>query len=185
MTDQEIVRLFTRRDEAAIEQVQLQYERYCRSIASRILSDETDIAECVNDVWLAAWSSIPPNVPEHLATYLGKLTRNIAIDRVRANGALKRRAGEYAASLDELAQVLAGADEPEKQVQLEQLQEAIAAFVRKLPDTQRRVFLCRYWYLDSLAEIGERFVFSESKVKSMLYRIREKLKQYLQKEELL
>lgn len=185
MTDREIMALLFRRDEATIEQLQRQYEPYCRSIACRILSDEADAAECVNDVWLAAWSSIPPNAPERLAAYLGKLTRNIAIDRVRANGAMKRCTGEYTASLDELSQVLAGADEPEKQVQLGQLQEAIAAFVRKLPDTQRRVFLCRYWYLDSLAEIGARFGFSESKVKSMLYRIREKLKQYLQKEELL
>ena len=85
MTDREIVQLFRRRDEAAIEQAEQAYALYCSSIASRILSDATDVEECVNDVWLAAWNSIPPNEPERLATYLGKLSRNIAIDRVRAS----------------------------------------------------------------------------------------------------
>lgn len=185
MKDREIVRLFLRRDEAAIEQVQQAYELYCRSIVSRILRDETDVSECVNDVWLAAWNSIPPNEPERLATYLGKLARNIAIDRVRANGAQKRCAEQYALSLDELAEVISDGGSPEQQVQHRELERAIGEFVRGLPELQRRVFLCRYWYLDSLAEIGARFGCSESKVKSMLHRTREKLKHYLQKEELL
>ena len=185
MKDREIVRLFLRRDEAAIEQVQQAYELYCRSIVSRILRDETDVSECVNDVWLAAWNSIPPNEPERLATYLGKLARNIAIDRVRANGAQKRCAEQYALSLDELAEVISDGGSPEQQAQHRELERAIGEFVRGLPELQRRVFLCRYWYLDSLAEIGARFGYSESKVKSMLHRTREKLKRYLQKEELL
>ena len=170
MTDREIVQLFRRRDEAAIEQAEQAYALYCRSIASRILSDATDVEECVNDVWLAAWNSIPPNEPERLATYLGKLTRNIAIDRVRASGAQKRRTERYALSLDELAEVIPDGNGPEQQVRAAELE---------------RVFLCRYWYLDSLAEIGERFGYSESKVKSLLHRTREKLRHYLQKEELL
>lgn len=185
MKDREIVRLFLRRDEAAIEQVQQAYELYCRSIVSRILRDETDVSECVNDVWLAAWNSIPPNEPERLATYLGKLARNIAIDRVRANGAQKRCAEQYALSLDELAEVISDGGSPEQQAQHRELERAIGEFVRGLPELQRRVFLCRYWYLDSLAEIGARFGYSDSKVKSMLHRTREKLKRYLQKEELL
>ena len=185
MKDREIVRLFLRRDEAAIEHVQQAYELYCRSIVSRILRDETDVSECVNDVWLAAWNSIPPNEPERLATYLGKLARNIAIDRVRANGAQKRCAEQYALSLDEMAEVISDGGSPEQQAQHRELERAIGEFVRGLPELQRRVFLCRYWYLDSLAEIGARFGYSESKVKSMLHRTREKLKRYLQKEELL
>ena len=164
MTDREIVLLFRRRDETAIEQVQQAYTLYCLSIASRILSDAADAEECINDVWLAAWNSIPPNEPERLATYLGKLTRNIAINRVRAKGAQKRCTEQYALSLDELGEIIPGGS---------------------VPEAQRRVFLCRYWYLDSLAEIGKRFGYSESKVKSMLHRTREKLRSYLQKEELL
>lgn len=185
MTDREIVLLFRQRNETAIEQAQLSYEPYCRAIASRILSDAPDVAECVNDVWLAAWSSIPPNEPERLSAYLGRITRNIAIDRARANGAQKRRTAEYALSLDELAEVIPDGNDPEKQVCASELERAIRSFVRDLPETQRRVFLCRYWYLDSLAEIRERFGFSESKIKSMLHRTREKLRHYLQKEELL
>lgn len=185
MTDQEIVVLFRQRNELAIEQAQLSYLLYCRSIASRILSDATDVEECVNDVWLAAWNSIPPNEPERLSAYLGKLTRNIAIDRVRASGAQKRRTEQYALSLDELAEAIPDGSGPEAQVSAAELEQAIGAFVRGLPEAQRRVFLCRYWYLDSLAEIGERFGYSEGKVKSMLHRTREKLRHYLQKEELL
>lgn len=185
MTDQEIVRLFQRRSETAIEQAQLAYEPYCRAIAARVLRDAADVAECVNDVWLAAWNSIPPNEPERLATYLAKLTRNIAIDRVRANGAQKRCTEQYALSLDELGEVIPGGNEPEAHVHAAELERAIGAFVRDLPEAQRRVFLCRYWYLDSLADIGKRFGYSESKVKSMLHRTREKLRNYLQKEELL
>ena len=185
MTDREIVQLFRRRDEAAIEQAEQVYALYCRSIAARILSDATDVEECVNDVWLAAWNSIPPKEPERLATYLGKLSRNIAIDRVRASGAQKRRTERYALSLDELAEVIPDGNDPEQQVRAAELERAIGAFVRELPEAQRRVFLCRYWYLDSLAEIGERFGYSESKVKSLLHRTREKLRHYLQKEELL
>lgn len=185
MTDREIVLLFRSRDETAIEQVQQAYTLYCLSIASRILSDAADAEECINDVWLAAWNSIPPNEPERLATYLGKLTRNIAIDRVRAKGAQKRCTEQYALSLDELDEIIPGGSVPETHVHAAELERAISAFVRDLPEAQRRVFLCRYWYLDSLAEIGKRFGYSESKVKSMLHRTREKLRNYLQKEELL
>ena len=185
MTDREIVALFRQRNELAIEQAQLSYTPYCRSIASRVLSDATDVEECVNDVWLAAWNSIPPNEPERLGTYLGKLTRNIAIDRVRTDGAQKRRTERYALSLDELAEVFPDGNDPEQQICAAELERAIGGFVRELPEAQRRVFLCRYCHLDSLAEIGERFDYSESKVKSMLHRTREKLKHHLQKEELL
>ena len=182
MTDREIVLLFRSRDETAIEQVQQAYTLYCLSIASRILSDAADAEECINDVWLAAWNSIPPNEPERLATYLGKLTRNIAIDRVRAKGAQKRCTEQYALSLDELGEIIPGGSVPETHVHAAELERAISAFVRDLPEAQRRVFLCRYWYLDSIEQISTNFGFSTSKVKSMLHRTRAKLLSHLKKE---
>ena len=185
MEDAEIIDLYWQRDQRAIDETHGKYGGFLAGIAWNILRSHSDAEECVNDVWLAAWNSIPPNEPERLATYLGKLARNIAIDRVRANGAQKRCAEQYALSLDELAEVISDGGSPEQQVQHRELERAIGEFVRGLPELQRRVFLCRYWYLDSLAEIGERFGCSESKVKSMLHRTRGKLKHYLQKEELL
>lgn len=185
MDDLEIVSLFLLRDEQAVHHAEAQYASYCRTVAMRILANEADADECLNDVWLAAWNSIPPNEPEHLSTYLGKLTRNLAIDRVRSDRAAKRCTGEYALSLDELAEVLPDRSTTEKQLRQKELEHAIGAFVQTLPDTLRRVFICRYWYFDPIAEIAARFGFSESKVKSMLHRTRMKLKTYLKQEEYL
>ena len=185
MDDLEIVSLFLLKNEQAVQQAQKEYGAYCRSIALRILANEADAEECVNDVWLAAWNSIPPNEPERLSTYLGKLTRNIAINKLRENRAAKRSTGEYALSLDELAEVLQGGEDIEKQVQMKDLERAIGDFVRALPEMQKHVFICRYWYFDAVPDIAKRFGFSDSKVKSMLHRLRKKLKDYLKREELL
>lgn len=185
MDDLEIVSLFLLKSEQAVQQAQKEYGAYCRSIALQILANEADAEECVNDVWLAAWNSIPPNEPERLSTYLGKLTRNVAIDKLRASRALKRCTEEYALSLDELAEVLPDSGDVENQVQTKDLERAVGNFVRDLPETQRNVFICRYWHFDSVSEIARRFGFSDSKVKSTLHRVRRKLKDYLKKEDLL
>lgn len=185
MDDLEIVSMFLLRNEQAVQNAQNRYGAYCRTIAMRILANEDDAAECVNDVWLAAWNSIPPNEPERLSTYLGKLTRNIAIDKVRSDRAAKRCTGEYALSLDELAEVLPDQRTTEKEIQGKELERAVSTFVQTLPEVQQRVFLCRYWYFDPISEIAKRFGFSDSKVKSLLHRVRGKLKVYLKQEGLL
>lgn len=185
MDDLEIVSLFLLRSEEAVRNAQTQYGAYCSSIAKRILANEADAEECVNDVWLAAWNSIPPNEPERLSTYLGKLTRNIAIDKVRASNAAKRSTAEYALSLEELAEILPDRTTVENEVRTKDLERAVGAFVRTLPETQQRIFICRYWYFDGISDIAKRFGYSDSKVKSMLLRVRRKLKEYLKREDLL
>ncbi len=185
MEDRQIIELYWTRSEAAIERTAEKYGGYCGAIARNILQNEQDAEECVNDVWLRAWNSIPPHRPENLATYLGKLTRRKAIDRWRAEHSGKRGGGRVPLALEELEGVLPLGDDPERELQQRELTRAVNAFLAELPETERNVFLCRYWYFDGIADIGSRFGFTQSKVKSMLYRTRRKLQQYLLKEELL
>lgn len=185
MEDREILSLYLARDEAAITQTAEKYGGYCGSIANNILQNEQDAEECLDDAWLAAWNSIPPQQPENLAAFLGKITRRKAIDRWRRARCQKRGEGSVPAVLDELANCIPAGDSPEQALQHKELSQAIERFLSTLPVTERSVFLCRYWYFDSLASICGSFGFSQSKVKSMLHRTRKKLQQFLQKEELL
>lgn len=172
MEDKEIVELYFDRSEQAIDVTEKKYGAYCHAIARNLLGNEADAEECVNDTWLSAWNSIPPNRPTALRTYLGKIVRRISVSRIRYRTAEKRGGGEIPLILDELAECL-----PDTECDAEDLsKEIINRFLSELPTTERRVFLCRYWYGDSIRLICERFGFRESKVKSMLYRTREKLK---------
>lgn len=182
MEDKQIVALYFSRDEQAIAQTAEKYGGYCGSIAGNILQDEQDTEECLNDTWLSAWNSIPPKQPENLATYLGKLTRFHAIDRWRALHSRKRGGDSVTLALEELEEVLPSGNNPEQVALTEELSRAIHAFLSSLPTVERNVFLCRYWYLDGIAAISKSFGFRESKTKTMLYRIRKKLQQFLQKE---
>lgn len=182
MDDSRIVTLFLERDEEAIRQSQEKYGGYCRAISQRILSSEQDVQECVNDVWLAAWRSIPPNRPASLGLYLGKLTRRISVDRLRDACRLKRGGGEATLALEELEECLPSGADAERAVELAELTHAVDMFLAGLPKTQRDVFVCRYWFMASTEEIRQRFGFGESKVKSMLSRTRKKLLLYLEKE---
>ena len=184
MEDREIVSLFEKRDERAIEESKKKYSRYVRSISLGILHSDEDVDECENDAYLGAWNSIPPHHPEDLRTYLGKLARRISIDRFRAETAEKRGGTETALSLDELEEcVPAGSVNPvEEAAEAADLARIIDAFLRTLPVNERRMFLRRYWYFDSVKEIAERFGSGESRVKTTLFRTREKLKAVLTKE---
>lgn len=178
MKDREIVDLFLQRSEAAIGEAQRKYGRYLRAIAMRILDDGPDADEVVNDTYLGAWNSIPPHEPEDLAGFLGKIARQSAIKRWRRRNAAKR-GGETALALDELSEAVSPGGDPERELEAAELGRALDRFAAALPEAQRRVFLCRYWYLDPIADIAERFGYSESKVKSMLMRTRKKLKRFL------
>lgn len=180
MEDKEIVELYFERSERAIDATAKQYGAYCHAIARNLLGSDADAEECVNDVWLSAWNSIPPNRPSALRTYLGKLVRRLSVSRIRYRTAEKRGGGEIPLILDELAEVL-----PDEERESDDLtHDALNRFLSQLGETERRVFLCRYWYGDPVKEIAAHFGFSESKVKSMLYRTREKLKEYLESERL-
>lgn len=184
MDDNDIIDLYFNRSERAITETANKYGGYCYSIAYNILTDNEDSEECVSDTYLAAWNTMPPRRPSILATFLGKITRCISIDRWRARNAYKRGGGEILLALEELEDC-AGDQTVEKALERKQLARLVNRFLDSLPETERRVFLCRYWYLDSAESIAGYFGFSTSKVYSMLHRTRGKLRAELQKEGLL
>ena len=179
MNDSQILELYFRRSEQAITETAARYGAYCHTIAYNILGSAQDSEECVNDTYYTAWNQIPPQRPGCFSAYLGKLTRNLSIDRFRKNHAAKRGGGQLSLAIDELDRTLADPRDPEETVLRSELTETINAFLRTLPDTERRVCICRYFYLDSLPDIARQFGFSTPKVKSMLHRTRNKLKTYL------
>ena len=182
MEDHEIVALYWKRAEQAVDETARKYGCYCHAIASRILSDETAAEESVNDTYLAAWDSMPPHYPTVLSAYVGKLTRRISINRWKQQHTQKRGGDRVTLALEELAECVDERQQPEQLAEAAELAELLDRFVKALRETERNVFVCRYWYLDSVQEISRQFGFSPSKVKSMLYRTRQKLAEYLRKE---
>ena len=185
MQDEQIVALYFDRNESAIDQTQKKYGRYLTKIAFNILADREDSIESVNDTYLAAWNSIPPHKPQTLSTYLGKLTRRISIDLLRKRTAQKRGPGEYILSLDELEGCITDGDTTEQAVECQQLANAIEAYLRSLNDEARNVFIARYYFLDPVKKIAGYCHITESKVKILLHRTRQGLREHLQKEGLL
>ena len=181
MNDKLLVQQFWDRDEAAIRGAKKQYEQYCLYIANNVLQNRLDAEECLNDALLAAWNSIPPQRPQNLKTYLGKLIREIAVNRWHRNRAQKRITPESIVSLDELEEMV-GTSAVEEAVEEEDLAHAISVFLRKLPETQRNLFIRRYWYYDSIEQICKRYGFGKSKVTVTLKRTRDKLAEHLKKE---
>ena len=181
MDDETLVRMFWDRDERAIDRVREQYEPYCRYIAQNVLHDRLDTEECLNDALLAAWNSIPPQKPQNLKTYLGKLIREIAVDRWRRNTAQKRIAPTALVPLEELEEMM-GEASVEAHVEEAELSRLISVFLNTLPETERLLFIRRYWYYDSIQQLCARFGFGKSKVTVTLMRTQNKLAKYLKKE---
>ncbi len=182
MDDRQIIALFNERSEAALSETAKKYGRYCRTVAYSILRNEEDSEECVNDTWLRAWESIPPQCPERLAAFLGKITRNLALNLYKHKNREKRGGGQTLLVLEELAECVPGTDSTEEAVEEALLTAVLNRFLEELPAEKRKVFLRRYWYLSSVKEIAEDFGLSESNVKMTLLRMRSKLKQTLEKE---
>lgn len=185
MEDERIVDLYWQRSEKAVSETSAKYGRYCYAIACRILSSTEDAEESVNDTWLDAWNSMPPHRPAVLPAFLGKLTRRIAIDRWRGRRAGKRGGGETALALEELEECISSGYDVEREIEERELLEKINRFLAGLPREERDVFVARYFFLAGVSEIGEKFSFSQSKVKSMLFRTRKKLRADLEKEGLI
>ena len=181
MEDERIVEMYFERNESAIAETQKKYGRYCYAIAKRILLSEQDSEECVNDTYLRTWEAIPPHKPAKLSAFLGKIVRNLALNRYAHNHAQKRMEGVDVA-LDELAEVLADPESEADDGQSSVLQEALDSFLSTLPADTRIMFLRRYWYFCSVKEIAESMGIGESRVKVTLHRTRAKLKEYLIKE---
>ena len=182
MEDGRIVELYWARRESAITETADKYGRYCYSIAYHILADAGDADETVNDTYMGAWNSMPPHRPSILSTFLGKITRRISINRWNERRADKRGGGEMPLALDELAEALPASGTPEDAAAARELAQAIDRFLSALPETERDMFVCRYWFLAPIAEIGGKFGASTSKVKSSLFRTRNKLRAHLEQE---
>ena len=182
MDDKSIVDLYFSRDQEAITQTDKKYGHYCYRIAYNILTNNEDAEESVSDTYVAAWRAIPPRRPSVLSTFLGKITRHIAIDRWRERNASKRGGGEVPLALEELQDCVAGMQNVEMDYERKEIIKAYVRFLDALPVTERRVFLCRYWYVDSVEAIADKFGFSQSKVKTMLHRTRSKLRKQLAEE---
>lgn len=183
MEDQKIIDLFWNRNEAAISSASKQYGRYCHSIAFRILHNEEDSAECVNDTWYQAWNTIPPTRPQYLSAFFGKITRNLAINTFKSGHTARRGGNMIAQPLEELEECLeASSNDVEEKIDEKLLRETLNHFLEQLPEKDRILFVRRYFYVDSVREIAQSMGMKESNVKVTLFRIREKLKSCLLKE---
>ena len=182
MNDTEIVELYWKRDEAAIAATAEVYGNYCYSVAYRLLQCSEDAQECVNDTYWKAWLSIPPHRPNRLATYLGKITRNLSLDRLKRLSAQKRGNGQLDLVLTELENTIPASTDTEQIVDELVLTDAINQFLRQQPRTERNIFVGRYWHLYSIADLAQAYGMRESKVTSLLFRMRKKLKYHLEKE---
>ena len=182
MDDKRIVDLYFSRNEEAIAQTDKKYGHYCYCIAYSILANREDAEESVSDTYMTAWRRIPPRRPAVLSTFLGKITRHISIDQWRARSATKRGGGEVPLALEELKDCISGMQDVEMEYERKEILNAYVKFLDTLPATERRVFLCRYWYVESIETIADKFDFSESKVKTMLHRTRAKLRKQFAKE---
>lgn len=182
MEDKNIIQLFFERSETAITATATKYGKLCHTIAYNILYNEEDSEECVNDTYLKAWEVIPPQIPEKLAAFLGKITRNLAISKYRHNSSKKRGGGQMSLALEELEECIPDKNTTEQAISDKLFLEQMNAFLESLSSEKRKVFMQRYWYLRPISEIAEEFSMSESKVKMILHRTRNTLKDVLEKE---
>lgn len=179
--DAEIIKLFFGRDESALTELSSEYGGYCQKIAANILGVREDAEECVNDAFLTAWNTIPPNRPEKLSAYLGKIVRNNAINRAEKNNALKRGGGNSDAVLEELEEIVSSSSSVEQSVDEKALMEEINRFLYSLSPQKRKMFVGRYFYCRSVGDIAARQGISENSVSVTLNRIRKKLRTHLEK----
>ncbi|KIR02596.1 RNA polymerase sigma-54 factor RpoN [Lachnospiraceae bacterium TWA4] len=182
MKDEEILELYFTRNEFAIYETQEKYEKYLLNIAKHILMDYEDAKEGVNDTYLKAWNSIPPNRPMVLSTYLGKITRRTSIDILRKKTSKKRGESECELSLSELCECITNGNTTQQLIDKKLLEESLNRFVYMLKEEHRNIFICRYYFCDSIEEIASFYNLRQSKVKSVLHRTRLKLKNYLEQE---
>lgn len=179
MTDDEIIRLLEARQEEGLSALSEQYGTFCRQIVLRLLPQSEDAEEVVNDVWLRAWESIPPQKPESLRYYLAKLARNLAFDRYRRRNAEKRGGKEIPLVLDELETCLPAGETPETTLNAKELGAEINRFLDRLPSRTQDIFLRRYFFSESVSEIAGRYHMREDNVRLTLSRTRIKLKNHL------
>lgn len=177
INDTEIIEMYFARNENAIRRTQSKYGDLCFRIAVNVLGNNEDAEECVNDTYLSVWNRIPPDMPENFKAYICKIARNLSLSRLRYNTAKKRNLDALLPLSD--VENTASAEDDTSDMELGRL---ISDFLRSQPTDVRNVFMRKYWFYDSVEEIAERFSFSKSKVKSMLFHTRNRLKKYLKEE---
>jgi RNA polymerase sigma-70 factor (ECF subfamily) len=182
LEDRKIIDLYWERSETAIRETTNKYSRYCHAIAFNILQNHADAEECVNDAYHNAWNAIPPKRPNCLATFLGKITRNLALDKCKKYTAEKRGRGQMELALSELDEVLPSTTSVEQAIGEKEFVELLNRFLESLPQQKRMLFVQRYWYLLPIKTMAEQFSISESQVKSTLFRTRRELKSHLERE---
>ena len=181
MDDKEIIRLLFERSERAITELSRKYGALCFQIADGILNDAQDAEECVNDAWLGAWNSIPPQTPDPLRAYICRIVRNHALKKYRANTALKR-GNQFEVSLSELEDCIPD-NSLDEQLAVNELSAQIDAFLAGLSQDDRVMFVKRYWFAETVSEIADGFGITESNASVRLSRIRGKLRKYLKSKE--
>ncbi len=179
MDDSGIIQMYWDRNDQAIRATSDKYGHYCKAIAKNILNSEEDAEECVNDTYLNAWNAMPTHWPEQLATFLGKITRNLSFNRYKRNHTEKRGGGEITLVLDELTDCISDVDDVEQIIDRQELIKAINSFVRSLSVSKRNIFIRRYWYADSVSEIAKDNGMLQGTVSKTLERTRKQLKAYL------
>ena len=182
MEDNQIIRLYFDRSEEAISQTAAKYGKYCHTIAYNILHNFEDSEECVNDTYWKAWNIIPPRRPKRLAAFLGRITRNLSLDKYRHYTADKRGSGELAVALEELGDCISSIGSMGDHTEEIVLVEVLNSFLASLSAEHRKIFMRRYWYVSSVKEIADDYGITESKVKMSLLRSRNQLKTVLEKE---
>ncbi len=179
MNDSQIVDLYLSRDESAIDETSQKYGKGLRNIAQNILGDIETSKECENDAYLKGWNLIPPNEPRtYLFAFIGKIVRNLAIDRYRHDSSKKRYAN-FIELTNEIQECISGKADVSSEIEAKELTGCINSFLKSCSEEQRKVFVRRYWYMDSISEICANYHLPQSKVKTMLFRMREKLKEHL------
>ena len=179
MTDERIIELFWQRNESAVKAVAVKYGTYCGVVCGNILRSSEDKDECLNDTWLRAWNSIPPQKPKNLKMFLAKIARNLAIDRYKRQNAVKRGNGETALILDELEECISNKDNVENAVIAKEIDVAINDFLKTLSERDRNIFIRRYFYADTAEKIAKQYALTVNNIMVILTRTRAKLKNYL------
>ena len=182
MDDSRIIDLYWARSQQAISESEIKYGAYCRTVSRNILDRAEDVEECVNDTWLRAWNAMPPQRPNALQAFFGKLVRNLSLDRWRALRAAKRGGNQVDLALEELEICLSDRNRVEDGLNAAETAAAISRFLRALPEADQKLFVRRYWHLDSIHTLTRQFGMSEAQVKSRLHRIRQRLRTQLERE---
>ncbi len=182
MDDKSIIDLYWKRSESAISETAAKYGRYCNTIAFNILHNKEDAEECVNDTYMKVWGVIPTLRPLKFSAFIGKITRNLSLDKYEYYNAKKRGQGEMQIALDELQECIAATDSVEDAMEDMLLTEKLNCFLEGLSTEKRKIFMRRYWYLSPIKEIAADYQMSESKVKMILLRTRIALKEFLEQE---